>query len=72
MDLDCVQASVPPSGSEDIELNIPTLMEDETDNVDIGELDILALEEAFHQKEYNNIKPHQIDKLEVVLSRAQQ
>ena len=47
-------------------------MEDETDNADIGELDILALEEACHQKEYKKIKPHQIDKLEVVLSHAQQ
>ena len=72
MDMDFTQASAPPSGMEDIELNVPTLMEDEPESVDFEELNILALEEAFNQKEYINIKPHQIDNLEVVLSHAQQ
>ena len=50
MDLDFTPASAPSSGVEDMELNVPSLLEDDPDHVDFGELEILALEEACHQK----------------------
>ena len=47
-------------------------MEEDLEGIDLGELEILGLEEACRRKDFDNIKPHQIDKLEMVLTRAQQ
>jgi len=46
-------------------------MEEELERFDIGDLDILGLEQAFKKKEYDKIPERQVESLEVILSRAQ-
>lgn len=47
-------------------------MEEEPESIELGDLDILGLEDACRLKNYNTIRPNQIDSLAVVLARAQQ
>lgn len=47
-------------------------MEEEPESFDIGDLDILGLEQACKKKEYDKIPERQLENLEVILSRAQQ
>lgn len=51
--------------------NIPTTMEEDPETVSLEGLDILKLETACKQKEYNSIPPWEIDRLEGVLTKAQ-
>ena len=46
-------------------------MEEEPKSFDIGDLDILGLEQAYKKKEYDKIPKWQLESLEVILSRAQ-
>ena len=46
-------------------------MEEEPESFDIGDLDILGLEQACKKKEYDKIPERQLENLEVILSRAQ-
>ena len=66
----------PPSASQSNESrddnNKPTYMEEEPESIDLGELEILALELSCHQRNYDKIPNRKIDSLEVVLSHAQQ
>ena len=52
--------------------NKPTYMEEELESIDLDDLEILALELACHQKDYDKIPNRKIDSLEVVLFCAQQ
>ena len=47
-------------------------MEEEPGSTDLGDLDILGLEQACKQKGYDKIPNRQIDKFEVILFRAHQ
>ena len=47
-------------------------MEEEPESIDIGDLDILGLEQACKTNNYDNIPERQLENLEVILSRAQQ
>lgn len=47
-------------------------MEEEYESIDIGDLDILGLEQACKTNNYGNIPERQLENLEVILSRAQQ
>ena len=49
-----------------------SLMEEESEMVDIGDLDIFTLEQACKKREYYQISEKQIEKLTVALTRAQQ
>jgi len=46
------------------------IMEEELESIDLNGLDILELELACKKKAYDSISEHQLDKLEVVISRA--
>jgi len=46
-------------------------MEEEPESIDIGDLDILGLEQACKTKNYDKILERQLENLEVILSRAQ-
>jgi len=46
-------------------------MEEEPESIDIGDLDILGLEQACKTNNYDNIPERQLENLEVILSRAQ-
>lgn len=54
------------------ESNYPQFMEEETEAIDIGELDIPGLEKACTTNNFDNIPAGQLKNLEEVLSRAQQ
>lgn len=58
--------------SDEEEQHNPTHMEEEPESVDLGGLDILKLESACQQKDFSEIHSREIEKLEVVLARAQQ
>ena len=47
-------------------------MEEDSEGLELGELDILGLEDSCRRKDFDTINPHQIDKLEKVLSKAHQ
>lgn len=47
-------------------------MEEDSEGLELGELDIIGLEDACKSKDFDKIKPHQIDKLVKVLPKAQQ
>ena len=49
-----------------------SLMDEDSEGFELGELDLPGLEDACIRKDFDNIKPSQIDTLEVVLSKAQQ
>jgi len=51
--------------------NIPTKMDEDPESVSLEGLDILKLETACKQKEYNSIPPWEIKRLEGLLTRAQ-
>lgn len=71
MDLDAALAlSLHEEATEDPQ-NIPIIMEEDQETVSIDGLDILKLEEACKQKEYNSIPPWEIDRLAGVLAKAQ-
>jgi len=46
-------------------------MEEEPESIDIGDLDILGLEQTCKTKEYDKILERHLENLEVILSRAQ-
>jgi len=45
-------------------------MEEEPESFNIGDLDILGLEQACKKKEYDKIREQQLENLEVIPSRA--
>ena len=47
-------------------------MEEEPNSINIGDLDILGLEQDCKKKEYDKIPKRQLENLEVILSRARQ
>ena len=47
-------------------------MEEDSDGIELGDLEIIGLEDACKRKDFDKIKPHQIDTLAEVLSKAQQ
>ena len=49
-----------------------TFMEEDSEGLDLGELDIQGLEEACRKQDFDTINPHQIDKLENVFSSVHQ
>lgn len=49
----------------------PQLMEEDPENIDIGELDILGLEQACKSRKFDKIPDWQVDNLVEVLNRAQ-
>lgn len=53
------------------ESNYPQFMEEETEAIDIGELDIPSLEKACTTNNFDNIPAGQLKNLEEVLSRVQ-
>jgi len=50
----------------------PKHMEEEPESIDIGDLDIFSLEQAFKRKEFDKIPDRQLKSLEVILSRGNQ
>ena len=46
-------------------------MEEDSEGIGFGELDILGLEDACRRKEFDKINPQKIDTLEVVLTEVQ-
>ena len=77
MDLDASLAMSLHEITEEEEHNPPTEMEEDPDNkyleeLDISKIDLSTLETACKQKEYNSIPPWQIDRLEEILTMAQQ
>ena len=49
-----------------------TLMEEDSEGLDLGDLDLIGLEDACKKKEFDKILPHQIESLEVLLSKGHQ
>lgn len=49
----------------------PQIMEEDPENIDIGELDILGLEQACKTGNFDKIPDQQVDNLVEVLNRAQ-
>ena len=47
-------------------------MEDDSESFDLGELDLIGLEDAWKRKEFDKIQPQQIDSLEEVLIKLHQ
>ena len=72
MEIDDPKSSPNPALKEIPEGSQTSLMEEDSESLDLGELDLLGLEDACRRKEFDKINPRQIDTLEVVLSRAQQ
>ena len=72
MEIDGTLALIPHQNTDKAKQNAPTHMDEEPNSIDMGDLDILALEAACHQREYNKIPPRQINSLEVVIFIAQQ
>ena len=71
MDIDDPKAS-PKAYLEDIPDNSQSnFMEEDSEGLDLGELDILGLEDACRKKDYDKINPIQIHKLKMALSKAQ-
>ena len=64
MDVDCLPSQ--PS----IESSQEQVMDEELERIDLRGLDIFELEQAFQRKEFDKIQEHQLDKLEVIISRA--
>lgn len=72
MDLDENSAN-PILGSKDTQEGLQTtLMEEDSESFDVGDLDLIGLEDACKKKEFDKILPHQIESLEVVLSKVHQ
>lgn len=46
-------------------------MEEEPESIDLGDLDIIGLEQVCKTKSYDKIPEGQLDNLEIILSRAQ-
>jgi len=77
MDLDAALAMSLHEIIAEEEHNPPTEMEEDQYNkyleeLDISKIDLSILETACKQKEYNSIAPWQIDRLEEILTMAQQ
>lgn len=72
MEIDASLAISNHQRSDEEEQHNPTHMEEEPESVDLGGLDILKLESACRQKDFSEIHSREIEKLEVVLARAQQ
>ena len=72
MDIDSLLLDRTHSKMENPENSQPSHMDEELESFDLGELDILWLEDACRRKEFEKIIPQQIGKLEVVLFRAHQ
>jgi len=53
------------------EINETQNMEEEPESIDIGDLDILGLEQACKTKSYDKIPERQLDNLEIILSIEQ-
>ena len=66
-----LQDNTPTSGSVPEESQ-SSHMEEEPESIDIGDLDILGLEQACKQEAYDKIPHRQIDNLEVILFSAHQ
>ena len=72
MDLD-VHSLNPNLGSKESQESLQTtLMEEDSEGFDMGDLDLIGLEDSYKNKEFDKILPHQIESLEVVLSKAHQ
>jgi len=68
MDIDGTNPSTEKEKEEDHE---PQIMEEDTESIDIGELDILGLEQACKTGNFDKIPKRQVDNLVAVLNRAQ-
>jgi len=71
MEIDAALALSIHQKSNEEDQNTPIHMDEEPESVDLEGLDILRLEAACRQKEFNAIPPKEIEILEVVLARAQ-
>ena len=47
-------------------------MDEDSERFDVGNLDLFGLEDACRKQEFDKIQPHQIESLEVVLTKAHQ
>ena len=47
-------------------------MDEDSEGFDLGELDLLGLEDAYRRKEFDKINPKQIEFLEAALFKVQQ
>lgn len=72
MELDIALALSMQQPSKEEDQSTPIHMEEEPESVDLAGLDILKLEAACKQKEYSKIHTREIERLEEVLTRAQQ
>ena len=71
MEVDSTQMQLTIVDDSKVEQEIVQHMEEEPKSFDIGDLDILGLEQACKKKEYDKIPERQLENLEVILSRAQ-
>ena len=72
MDLDYPKSESLKSEGQNVTRGTPNLMEEDYESLELGDLDIIGLEDACKHQEFDKIKPHQIDTLAKVLSKAQQ
>ena len=72
MDIDDPKANPKATNEENPGSSQLKFMEEDLEGLDLGELNILGLEDACRRKDFDKINPHQIDKLEMALSKAQQ
>ena len=72
MDLDDPKSATLKSGKENATRDTPNPMEEDVEKLELGDLDIIGLEDACKHQEFDKIKPHQIETLAKVLSKAQQ
>ena len=72
MDIDDPKANPKATNEENPGSSQPNFMEEDSEGLDLGELDILGLEDACRRKDFEKINPHQIGKLEMALTRFQQ
>ena len=71
MEVDSTQMQLMIVDDTEAEQDAVQHMEEEPEGFDIGDLDILGLEQACKKKEYDKIPERQLENLEVILSRAQ-
>ena len=72
MDVDCIPSQLTNSNVPSAESSQSQHMEEEPESIDLGGLDILELEQVCRNKDYEKIPEHQINTLEVIISKAYQ
>ena len=72
MDLDGLNPTANRVTNDLLQIDQTIQMEEDFESIDLSELDLIRLEEACQQKEFDKISPRQIETLEVALAKVQQ